>query len=87
VLTQIHDTCDRILAQFEHVTAASLPLIAEHKRKTLNCWKKLGGCKQCNFQAIRCGKTDQKQIFIINNRQIHVTVQACERNREELYAE
>jgi len=38
VLTQIHDTCDRILAQHEHVTAASLPLIAQHKRKTLDCW-------------------------------------------------
>jgi hypothetical protein len=67
--------------------AASLPLTAERKIKTLDCCKKLGGCKQCNFQAIRCGKTDQKQIFITNNRQIHVTVQACERNREELYAE
>jgi len=67
--------------------AASIPLIAEHKRKTLDCCKKLGGCKQCNFQAIRCGKTGQKQIFNTNNRQIHVTVQACERNREGLYAE
>jgi len=80
VLTQIHDTSERILAQH----GLPLPLIAEHKRKTLDCCKKLGGCKQYNFQAIRCGKTGQKQIFITNK---HVTVHACERNREELYAE
>jgi hypothetical protein len=66
--------------------AASLTLIADYMRKTLDCCKKLDGCKQCNFQAIRCGKTDQKQIFITNNRQIQVRVQACERNKE-LYAE
>jgi uncharacterized protein YktB (UPF0637 family) len=40
VLTQFHDTGDRILAQHGHVMAASLPLIAEHKRKTLDCCKK-----------------------------------------------
>jgi hypothetical protein len=66
--------------------AASLTLRAEHTRKTLDCCKKLGGHKQYNFQAIRCGKTDQTQIFITNNRQMHFTVQARERNKE-LYAE
>ena len=65
---------------------ASLPFRAEHKRKTMDCCKKLGGCKQCDFQATRCGKADQRQIFIKNNRKIHVIEQACERNRE-VYAE